>query len=831
MNLVYLCQAPVPCVPAPPRPACYHRGVLSWLTFDAPWLLLALLLLPLLPLLLPRRGGWGVRLAALALFTVALAQPSVERPGRDVAVLVDVSDSVGSGAAEALGEFDFASLKREPSLFYFAADTTEAPAGVRAAGEVPAYLGTDRTDLSQALQVAASAGAKRILLLSDGAESVGNARLALPGVPIDTYRVNPLPGTRVLALLSPDAVSPGETVEVTAVIESDVDTEVTLYPSVRGTEGEEALPPIQQRVRAGRTPFRFSFPVEGTGDLEVSARLETPFAQPTADDAQVRTIAVDERDPVLVLGDPAMAALLRTQGFDVTEGGPEALTTPLDYSAVVLRESAKMFTPGQLSLLESYVDNGGGLLMTGGPDSFGLGAWYRTPVETVLPVNTDLRTEVELPLVAMVIVLDRSQSMSSGNPSKIDLAKEGAIGVVELAYQDDTLGLVVFSDKQEWAFDLRKATERGKREMLASILNIEPQGGTVLEPAYREAFDALRASDAAIKHIIILSDGEFNDGGAFGSGSSVDFGALAALGLSQGVTTSTIAIGAGADPRLEAIASAGGGRYYSALNVSTLPQIFTNEALTATRSLLREERLSPTARRNPLTPALSGSVPPLDAYIASSLKRDAETLLEGVQGEPVLAIGRQGLGRSAALTTDLNAWAGDFGRWSELPALLGTVTRWLQANPAEFSATATPDGTGVKVVVDAVRDGEYIDNQPLEARYNGVTQPLEQVAPGRYEGRLETPADGGTLLVVNGGDIAARAPVANPNAEFATADTRVLLQDIARESGGEVLEVPGVYAPPIPSDALPVWPFFALLGLALFMVELLARRFWLAREA
>ena len=86
-----------------------------------------------------------------------------------------------------------------------------------------------------------------------------------------------------------------------------------------------------------------------------------------------------------------------------------------------------------------------------------LGAWYRTPVEDILPVNTDLRTEVELPLVALVIVLDRSQSMSTGNPSKLDLAKEGALSVVDLAYQDDLLGMIVFSDANstEWIFEPR----------------------------------------------------------------------------------------------------------------------------------------------------------------------------------------------------------------------------------------------------------------------------------------------------------------------------------------------------------------------------------------
>ena len=46
---------------------------------------------------------------------------------------------------------------------------------------------------------------------------------------------------------------------------------------------------------------------------------------------------------------------------------------------------------------------------------------------------------------------------------KIDLAREGAISVVELAYQDDLLGLIAFSDASsaEWVFELRPATDRG----------------------------------------------------------------------------------------------------------------------------------------------------------------------------------------------------------------------------------------------------------------------------------------------------------------------------------------------------------------------------------
>ena len=782
------------------------------LSFGAPWVLLGL---PLL-LLLPRYHAWGWRLGALSLLVLALAQPSLTRPTRDLTVLVDVSDSVGKGGIEALSHFDFSTLPRDPARFYFAGDTTPADAGEA----VPTFLDTEHTDLSRALQVAAS-DAKRILLLSDGGESVGEALLALPEVPVDVYPLPSRANVRLQTLLAPESVSPGETVEVVAVVESDRETEVTLYPTV----GEEEIEPVRQRVPAGRTPLRFSFSVDSDTDLTVEATLEADFEQPTADDSQRLNIAVSERDPVLVVGDPATAELLRTQDFTVVEGGPEAVTNPLPYSAVVLRESAKRFTPGQLELLQSYVDNGGGLLMTGGPDSFGLGAWYRTAVEEVLPVNTDLRTEVELPLVAMVIVLDRSQSMSSGNPRKIDLAKEGAIGVVELAYQDDMLGMVVFSDQFEWAFELRKATERGKREMLAAILNLDTQGGTVLEPAYREAFEALQNTEAAIKHIIILSDGQLNDGASlFGGGVGVDFNVLANLALREGITTSTIAIGSGADfERLEAIAAAGGGRYYSALDASTLPQIFTSEALTATRSLLREEPLQPTPRQHPL--ALNLSQPPaLEAYIASSLKTGAETILEGVQDEPILAVSRQGLGRSAALTTDLNAWAGSFGTWPELPALLGTVVRWLQANPAEFSATVSPDGNALRVVVDAVKNGEYINNETLQARYNGEIQTLEQVAPGRYEGRLDTPPAGGTLVVVRGDEIVARSGVNAPSGEFDLEDAPMLLSEIAERTGGVRVTDPSEYAPPLLPAVTPVWPYLAVAGLALFLTELLFRR-------
>ena len=430
--------------------------------------------------------------------------------------------------------------------------------------------------------------------------------------------------------------------------------------------------------------------------------------------------------------------------------------------------------------------------------------------------------------MALVIVLDRSQSMSTGTPSKIDLAKEGAIGVVELAYQDDLLGMIAFSDadQAEWVFELRPATDRGKLVMLQRILSVGTEGGTVLEPAYRMALDALRATNAAVKHVIILSDGKLYDGqGAFAAPDPIDFGTLAGEGLGDRITTSAIAIGEAADfERLESIAEAGGGRYYEALDVSTLPRIFTNEALTATRSLLRDERFTPVARAHPLMPP-QAEPPGADAYIATTLKSDAEMLIEARDGEPLLAVRRQGLGRTAALTTDLNGFAGAFGTWSDLPALLGTVTRWLQADPAAVSVEVRRDGSDLRVTVDAVDDGAYQNNRPFAVRWQGEDRPLEQTGPGRYEIRVPAADGEGVLLVTDGDEVVAREHVSSPAPEFDTAGGAQLLAGLARASGGEVLAEPGIYAPAGTDRARALWPLLAVVALGLLLAELAWRRF------
>jgi len=797
--------------------------VAGW--FELPWLLLGL---PLL-LLLPRGRGRGWRMAALAALVVALAQP--QRPAAEdrIALLVDVSASVGGAALESAAAL-LRDLGDDVAVYHFAGDAARVTPGAGVAA--PAGLDLGRTDIGRALAVAVADGARRVLLVSDGVDTATTRAAAPTQVPVDVLVVPRRPNARVEALWAPDRVAPGASVEVVAVVALDRPARLTLRPDVDGTPQGAT----EHALSAGRhaLTFQVSAPLDGAGGvagdgvLRVAATIEVDFDQPTEDDRQATEVAVAARSPVVVIGDPAMAQLLRVQGLDVEEAGTERIRAPFDPSAVVLRAGAGAFAAGQLELLARYVDQGGGLLMTGGPEAFGLGGWYRTPVEAVLPVASDVRTEVTVPQVAMVIVLDISQSMAAGNPSRLELAKQGAIDVIDLAYQDDLLGLVVFSDPAltRWAFELRPATDSGKRAMLDATLAIQPQGGTVLRPGYAMAVEALRDTDAAIKHVIVLSDGKLFDGqGPFVAGGTPDWGLLAAAARAQRITTSAIAIGADADTAaLSTLAARGGGRFYEAFDVRTLPRLFSNEALTAARDLLRDEPVAPEGRRHPLS-TFEGAAPTVDAYVATTLKPTGEALFIGYDGEPLLAVGRAGLGRSAAFTTDLNAWAGDFGRWSTLPGLLGGVVRWLQARPAPYTAAVTPRGAALEVVVDAVDAGAYVNDRPLVARFQGVEVALQQVAPGRYLGVLPVRGSGGTVVVADGADVVARRAVATPDPEFADADGAAWLAELAARSGGRVVERGAPYEPPGAPTAAPLWAWPALLALLLALIEFAWRRY------
>lgn len=69
-------------------------------------------------------------------------------------------------------------------------------------------------------------------------------------------------------------------------------------------------------------------------------------------------------------------------------GLPNTIQEMLAFDAIILADiAASDLTVAQMHMLKSFVtDFGGGLAMFGSENSYGLGGYYKTPVEQTLPL-------------------------------------------------------------------------------------------------------------------------------------------------------------------------------------------------------------------------------------------------------------------------------------------------------------------------------------------------------------------------------------------------------------------------------------------------------------
>jgi len=89
-------------------------------------------------------------------------------------------------------------------------------------------------------------------------------------------------------------------------------------------------------------------------------------------------------------------------------------------------------------------EQGGGLLMAGGENSFGSGGYFGSPLDELLPVSMELKKEQRKLATALAIAMDRSGSMAvgvGGGLTKMDLADAGAARAVELLGELDAVAV------------------------------------------------------------------------------------------------------------------------------------------------------------------------------------------------------------------------------------------------------------------------------------------------------------------------------------------------------------------------------------------------------
>jgi Ca-activated chloride channel family protein len=166
----------------------------------------------------------------------------------------------------------------------------------------------------------------------------------------------------------------------------------------------------------------------------------------------------------------------------------------------------------------------------------------------------------------------------------------------------------------------------------------------------------------------------------------------------EGITISTVALGEGADKQLMAsIAEVGHGRFYETDDPANVPQIFTKETMEATKSAIKEDLYGcvQTVDHPILSGYQSADLPSTLGYVMTEAKPTAQLLLAVETGDPLLAVGRYGLGTGMAYTSDLTEkWGGEWLAWS------GCGKFWAQALRGVVRKTSV-DGLQVATHEDA----------------------------------------------------------------------------------------------------------------------------------
>ena len=711
-----------------------------------------------------------------------------------------------------------------------ARELASIPGAVRPIDVVPIRYTARAETMIERLDAPPTANAQatvpvRVLLRST-AGSAGTLRLSLAGQPIDLDPASPGTG-RTLTL------DPGRNV---------VTTEVTLPPG---------------RIHAFEAVFEPDRDADGDvllGDTALdNNRAEAFTISPGAGLVLLITqesVAGDEAS-----GSARLAGVLRGAGLGlettVGAGVPQDLLALQEYDCVILDNvPAEDLSPRTHEALAAYVQStGGGLIMAGGPDSFGAGGWLGTDLEPVLPVLLDLPDQLVVPEAAVVFVLDSSGSMNASvmgsARTQQQIANQSAALAITALDARDEVAVIAFNSTTNV---VRPLSPNSDPKAAAEAINaIASGGGTNLGPALLEAGRQLESSEARIKHVIVLSDGRSQNAGVLP--------AMAEDLNRRGIKLTAITIGDQSDAiTMQQMAQAGEGAYYNVFNPNLLPRVFLKAVRVVRSPLVREGRFTPVVADPAASLQYGVDIPPaLAGLVLTQARAEANVVnvLLAPEGEPILSTWQTELGRVAAFTADTGRWSRpwiDDGVYAPFwTALVRSIARPDTDRGGELIVTPTDDA--LRITLDAFdADGRPRDRLTVPATVyapSGRTEEivLIQTGPGRYQASVPVSGSGNHIVVTRPrlgtrplppiiGGVATRL-----GAEFRrlTSDD-TLLEQLAFETGGRVLDL---NAPPLARDAgglwdragvtpararTPLWPVLLVASLTLLLMDIGTRR-------
>jgi uncharacterized membrane protein len=643
--------------------------------------------------------------------------------------------------------------------------------------DLPPATDGSATDIGAALKLALASfpegTGKRILLASDGNENLGSAeeqaRLAHSlGVQID---VLPLAARQrnqdevlVERVEAPPVIEQGSRIPLRVLVRSFNPHIVVGKLSVKQIteDGTHDVGDRIVRLRLGLNAFSFTRPLTNEQrSYTYEAEFQPEYVEDEKGDkiqdglpgdrvqnnrASAHVVARGRRRILLLEGKKDEHRFLSERLKAAGEGKFQVYAEPItaleryndrdqlavylsNFDCVILANvSAEQVSEERQEVLRSNThDQGCGLVMIGGPESYGAGGWQNTAVEKALPVDSEIQS-LEVQGKGGLVLIMHASEMADGNLWQKRIAKLA----VERLSPVDEVGIIVWDGNHNWHVPLQRIGGN-RAAILGQIDKMQPSDMPDFDGSLQMANDALMdpKKEIATKHVILISDGD----------PQCTMAILPRMKANK-ITVTTVGVachGPQEDQKMAAIAKATKGRYYGpntkpgTSDPRQLPAIYIKESRVVSQSFLHERPFRPIlVFRSGPTDRLPDPLPQLLGFVRTSPK--PSPLVEvpirspkiADQDFPLLATWHYGLGKAVAFTSD----AGDPKFWSREWAEGGMFARfWEQVvewslRPTErgrlLMTTEHRDGK-VHITVEARTD----DNRPDDGLLlrGGVTGP------------------------------------------------------------------------------------------------------------
>jgi uncharacterized membrane protein len=766
------------------------------------------------------------RLLLVGLFAMLLAEPRAVRTSDRLSVMytVDMSDSIGDSAVDAALRFVSENVTTKPShdqagLIVFGRDAAvELPPRTAFPFEaVNSRLDRDATNIARSLSLAAAMlpdeDAGRVVLVSDGISTEGPLESVLDDLRAREIAVDVLPidydydrEVWLERMELPQQIKIGENYEAAIILSSLRNGSGQLILTENGREVYRET----VQFSAGKNRYELPIYLRQPGYYEYAATIqcERDTDHLRENNTVMDCVFIEGVGRVLLVTDPGgderewtdLANVLNSakrevdvrRAYDLASNSQSFL--PYDCILLVNVPADALDATQMKAIHDAVFDLGIGMVMVGGANSFGPGGYHRSVIEDALPVSMDVSQKKILPKGALAIILHTCE-FPEGNTWGKRITKQA----MKVLSAQDEVGVLCFGNLgEEWLFKLTPAAEYERLAKLVNgaVIGDMPSFATTMQMG----LDDLKKSDAATKHMIIISDGD----------PSPPPPSLVQGFVDHKVSISMVAIfphGGEDISKMRSIVGVTGGRYYFPDDPNELPAIFIKEAKTLRRNMIQNRRFTPEIGFP--SPVLKGvsSMPALGGYVLTTAKPRAQTILYAVseengvsEQEPILAIWRYGLGTSAAFTSDLAPnWAAEWMDWeSKQPFIVQLITEISRVRKdSHLRLQATVQGNEAVIRVEDYHPQEHF--LEVQARVSGPRDRVEsveltQVAPRKYQGSLPAWGKGRYHVTVEGRggnrqDRTSGGFIISYSPEYLRFTANPLnLSRIAQSTQGEVLE-------------------------------------------